>query len=60
MFNAKPKPKVAIPVITNPGPTKLLLSRPVFGTEKVADTIGSVGVTVMVGSGVMTVGVIDG
>ena len=50
---ARPKLKVTIPVITKPGPNRLLLSRPVFGTEKVAEAMGSVGVTDSVGSGVI-------
>lgn len=53
LLKAKPKPMVVSPASIKAGPTKLS-SRPVLGTEKVADVIGSVGV------GVGSVGVVVG
>ena len=55
LFSARPNPKVARPEIVKAAP-RLLLSRPVFGTENVAVTGGSVGVMVTVGLGVVVAG----
>jgi len=57
LLRARPNPMVDSPAIIKAGPAKLS-SRPVFGTENVAITIGVVGVTV--GSVGVTVGLGSG